>query len=90
MKSPRCWLAHSVVAVQFTPRGAFSARRRHSAVVCCLTFEVRRDRQQAAWPGRKDDKAHLQAGPSGLLLGLASTEGLGGARRMLPAKLFDL
>jgi len=45
--------------------------------LCGLTFEVRRDRQQAAWPGRKDDKPHLQAGPSGLLLGLASTEGLG-------------
>ena len=47
------------------------------ACSCGLTFEVRRDRQRDAWPGRKADKPHLQAGPSGLLLGLASTEGLG-------------
>ena len=86
-KSPRCWLAHSVVAVQFTPRGASSAGRRHSAVVCCLTFEVRRDRQQDAWPGRKDDMPHLQAGPSGLLLGLASTEGLGRTARHATARV---
>ena len=48
MKSPRCWLAHSVVAVQFTPPGATSAGGRHSAVVCCLTFELTGALRQAA------------------------------------------
>ena len=40
---------------KLTLQGASSAEDRHGAVVCCLTFEVRRDRQQDAWPGRTDD-----------------------------------
>ena len=51
-----------------------------------LTFEVRRDRRRGARPGRKDDKPHLEAGPGGLPLGLASTDGLGGTMPMGAAK----
>ena len=48
-----------------------------SVNTACLTFEVRRDQREDARPGRKDDRPHLEAGPGGLPLGLASTEGLG-------------
>ena len=55
-------------------------------ILRCLTFEVRRDRRRDARPGRKDDMPHLEAGPGGLPLDLASTEGLGGTMPMGAAK----
>ena len=55
-------------------------------VLRCLTFEVRRDRRRDARPGRKDDMPHLEAGPGGLPLGLASTDGLGGTMPIGAAK----
>ena len=64
--------------------------------LCGLTFELRRDQRQDARPGLAKMYAYRQTGPSGLPLGLASSEGLGstvggsGKVRSVPPVLLTL